>query len=358
MHSTILSRHLDTKGPILESEHFNTLNKAILSHTHNASAPYVRHVVLSFSALHLASQQATHTTSDPSGLLLPRRNSGSPSEGSWLHTALSHNAQALALFLPAIQAGITPTTAEPLLAASVVLVACQLALPAADPTRRTAFDRIDLLAQVAGLFQGANHIFLYNGHTAMTTRVKSESPTSSGKSSSSLSECSSSPSTANGVPKSPGDDVPWAEAEASVHCCIGAMNALPPASTDTERTRRIVLHHAAAKLIRTFSLISTSQRNFHVLCVWFAMVKKEFVGLLAARDPFALILLAHWSVCKTNMDGIWWARGWPEAAVSSIDEALGQDSEYRGLLAWCVRQAHTGQEIVPSAVTAHTLQGP
>lgn len=311
-HDAFLMYHYTTNlttpsmAPILESNIFPSLNAAILHHAQ--TVPYVSHVVLAFSGLHLASY------------------SSSPDSANYLYTALAHKDAALQLFMPAIREGITPQTAEPQLAASAVLVACCLALPAADPGRRMNFDRIDILAEVAGLFQGTNHIFHHNAYKDLPRK----------SSSASCSSCDSA-SLASHTPRSPGDDVPWPEAMNSLQQCIDALRALPPATDTKEEERRRVLDHAAEMLKKAFGKISEARRDFHVLCVWLGMVNRQFVTLIQVRDPMALLLLAHWAVCRTTMDDIWWARGWPATAVAAIFENL--DETHRPLLSWCLSQA-------------------
>ncbi|KFH44852.1 hypothetical protein ACRE_043480 [Hapsidospora chrysogenum ATCC 11550] len=301
-------------SPIRGSRLFNTLNAAVLRHA--ASVPYVHHVVLSFSALHLASTHASASHNSP--------GSGA-NHYSFLSAALTHKDKALQLFLAAIRAGVTAASAEPLIAASTVLMACEFALPAADPTRRTAFDRVDILAHVAGLFQGTAHLSNHSGRPR-------DASYSSSTSSASGSETSSPPPA---VPW-PGDDVPWPQAQDSVRRVVVAIEALSAPENKQDETRRTVLRDAATSLIETFSLISTGQRDSHSLCAWLGAVRKEFVEFLRAKDQLAMVLLAHWATCHTNMESTWWKRGWPSATVTSIDEAL--DQEHKPLLEWCLGQ--------------------
>ena len=305
MHHYTTNLTTPAMSPILESNIFPSLNEAILRHAQ--TVPYVWHVVLAFSGLHLASY------------------SPMPQSANYLYTALEHKQAALNLFMPAIAEGITPQTAEPQLAASAVLVACCLALPAADPGRKMSFDRIDILAEVAGLFQGTNHIYHHNAYKMLPRKPSSASSSSCD---------SSSPSSA---PRSPGDNVPWPEAMESLRRCIDRLHALLPTQDPEEEKRRNVLDHAASRLQRAFGKVSEARRDFNVLCVWLGMVDLQFVRLIQTRDPIALLLLAHWAVCRTNMDDIWWARGWPATAVGAIHEAL--DLDHRPLLDWCVSQA-------------------
>lgn len=309
-------------SPILESDLFTPLNADILHHA--LSVPYVYHVVLSFSALHLASVYAFYASHSPDP-------SHAHNHYHFLSTALAHKDAALQEFLPAIGAGIEASI-ETLLATSAVLVACELALPAADPVRRTAFDRIDILAQVAGLFQGTNHIFLHHTVPPYVAAATLGSP------------CGPDTSSSGAAPPSLADDVSWEEGLESIHRIIDTLESLEPSEDAAEENRLFVLTHAATKLYKAFSAISSGERDFRALCNWLGMVKKEFVNLIHSRDPMSLLLLAHWSICRIKMDSVWWARGWPESAVVSINEAL--DENHRPLLEWCLSQAHKKMEAI------------
>ena len=346
-------------SPILHLDLFPPLNRAIMNHA--TSTPYVRHLVLSFSALHLA----TSTAASGGGLqasALPVQgafNFNTPPAQSptpfynhhyFLSLALTHKDKALRLFVPAVREGITEANAEPLFAASAIVIACELGLPAADPECRTGFDRIDILAQVAGLFQGTHHLFnTVEGFRQMTGpgSVETAAPslggvsgvhTSASSDSGSSSSTSSTSSPASEAQQQAVEDIDWAQGIESVARILALIECLPESTDQAELDRRDALMHAGQKLSRAFVQMAESQGAIPV-CNWLGLVKGKFVELIRARDPIALVLIGHWTICPQRMNAVWWAQGWPAAAVADIDHIL--DDSHKPLLEWCFSQTAT-----------------
>lgn len=302
-----------TMSPILESEFAPTLYESIIRWSQ--SIDYVYSVTLSFSAFHLASIQASGQAESS-----PYFTPDAPFKSNLLSVAIAHKDTAITLFREELAKGITHDNGGPLLTCSAVLVACALALPVADPGRVTQYDRIDLLGDVAILFNGTTAIFK-QGIFGPYPREAPNHTTVDGQ-------------------LSPGDGVPWAEAEVSLSRVVSAIEALPadppPSSPTTPEVaeRRAVLQHAASRLRQCFHLVATAKKDFHTACMWLGLVRPVFGAMIKARDRLALALLAHWIVCRSHMDKIWWARGWPAESMAAVLEEMA-GSEEASLLSFC-----------------------
>ncbi|VUC35785.1 unnamed protein product [Clonostachys rosea] len=277
-------------APIINPDDFQSINSSILyyANTH----PYVRHALLSFSALHLASIHAVSV----------------PAHGYYLESALHHKAVALELYRPELNSGVTPESGNPLLTACTIFIACAFTLPAADPDYRTGYDRIELLAQVSGLYQGATALFrmgIYGPYPQQHEMAAANVNL----------------------------DFPWQELEASLQVTLRTAESIRPRS-EQEDSRKAVLVHAGQKLLKSLHLAFGPKRNYHAFCIWLGVVKSGFVDLMYARDPFALSLVAHWAICHRHLNTMWWARGWPSAAVRTMYDATDYDHRY--LLDWCM----------------------
>uniref|UniRef100_A0A8H7NMJ5 Transcription factor domain-containing protein n=1 Tax=Bionectria ochroleuca TaxID=29856 RepID=A0A8H7NMJ5_BIOOC len=211
--------------------------------------------------------------------------------------------------LPAgAQFGGDPESGNPLLTACTIFIACAFTLPAADPDYRTGYDRIELLAQVSGLYQGATALFrmgIYGPYPQQHEMAAANVTL----------------------------DFPWQELEASLQVTLRTAESIRPRS-EQEDSRKAVLIHAGQKLLKSLHLAFGPKRNYHAFCIWLGVVKPGFVDLMYARDPFALSLVAHWAICHRHLNTMWWARGWPSAAVRTMYDATDYDHRY--LLDWCM----------------------
>jgi hypothetical protein len=299
-------------APVLESRLFPVLNPAI---TRNAVMhPYVQEAVLCYSALHLASSAG---------------DAASPQRSAYLVTALRHKATALAHFRPMLASGITAENCEAAFTASAVLVACAFALPIADPVDTTHCDRIELLAQVIGLFRGCVTLFQIDW--------KGPHPL----------EQFRSPQVTEADIKPYSVEISWPDAERAVAAVLNLIRGLDE-STPITQYRKAALVHAATGLHKVIRRVATTTCDYSVVCGWLGRLTPGYAELLRHRDPLALVLMAHWCASRQHYsDLVWWTRGWPESALTSIMEAL--DGRYSELLGWCL-------SVIPSA--RPQLRGP
>lgn len=300
-------------SPIPDSELFDTVNSAILRHL--GMSPHVQHVVIAYSALHLAS-----TTPYPSA-----------AHAHHLSTALHHKALTLEHFRPAIEAGVSPDNSEPLLATAAVLVTCSFALPAADPACRTGYNHIDLIAENFGLVKGTSAILQQHGRRSYYGMHES------GETWSSIN-----------LP-SPIGDAPWSEGEKSLQDLQDVIEEIHPVS-ETERNRRASLLNSLEKLRRCIEYAASAEKPTPITCLWLSLVQKDYINLLVQRDPIALALISHWAIHhRGNAATTWWASGWLDAFIMALQKTIGY--EYKHLMTWCMTQLQRGtSETNPSLV--------
>ncbi|KAJ9150205.1 hypothetical protein NKR23_g3774 [Pleurostoma richardsiae] len=321
---------------------------------HVFSSPYVHHSLLTLSALHLAS--ISHPTA-----ALPVRVHGHPfsstSPSPYLVTALSHKASALAHFRP-ILGSITPTTCEPALTASSLLVTCAFALPIISRRHGTGEmtedDPIKALAQIISLFQGA--VALFRMGWGWQKRPALDTNTS--------------PVIRQNIVRITQNEAAWPEAEDAVKKIIDAISGLettPTGQSDShtpeERTQHIgsgdhwspaprqhqpkmgpktprkdILIDAALKLRVALRRVAAARGSYNVVIMWHGMVTPAFVGLIRARDPLALILLAHWTITLKETPHVWWTQGWTDWTVRAVWQEVAQ-GEYAPLMSWALAEA-------------------
>ncbi|KAJ5086544.1 hypothetical protein NUU61_007851 [Penicillium alfredii] len=72
----------------------------------------------------------------------------------------------------------------------------------------------------------------------------------------------------------------------------------------------------------------------HVVVGWIYRRPEEFINLLEAKDPLAMVVLAHWCMLLKFMRSSWLMVGWDEHVIRGIQTSLRAD--YRGWISWPV----------------------
>lgn len=65
---------------------------------------------------------------------------------------------------------------------------------------------------------------------------------------------------------------------------------------------------------------------------WSSRIPAEFLDLLEARRPFALVVLAHYSVILHHLRGSWWMGDWGNRILQEIGDIL--EPEWQDLINW------------------------
>ncbi|KAF2136472.1 uncharacterized protein K452DRAFT_313167 [Aplosporella prunicola CBS 121167] len=69
---------------------------------------------------------------------------------------------------------------------------------------------------------------------------------------------------------------------------------------------------------------------------WIYILRDDFVACLQAKEPIALIVFAHFAVLLRRFDSLWVLAGWAQHIISGIYDFL--DEGWRGWLAWPAEQ--------------------
>lgn len=73
-----------------------------------------------------------------------------------------------------------------------------------------------------------------------------------------------------------------------------------------------------------------------VLIGWLYRLPEEMVSLLEEKEPYSLIVLAYWAVMLAFMEDAWFMRGWAEHVLVGISASLGL--EFRAWVEWPLRR--------------------
>ncbi|KAJ6007254.1 hypothetical protein N7540_011230 [Penicillium herquei] len=90
---------------------------------------------------------------------------------------------------------------------------------------------------------------------------------------------------------------------------------------------------------------------------WLAAVDKDFIQNIRRREPFSLLILAHWGILLKELDEQrwWWARdSGRELVLQLMEELRSEDPLVEGCLGWVKRKMYTEDKdayIIPLMVT-------
>lgn len=97
---------------------------------------------------------------------------------------------------------------------------------------------------------------------------------------------------------------------------------------------------ALLELQKMYQNIAHILRTGHIelgdIARWQVMVSMEYITLIQAHHPPALIILAHYAAAMTAVDTAWHARDWAECAIRGISHSL--DSTMQHWMRWPMDQ--------------------
>ncbi|CAG7996593.1 unnamed protein product [Penicillium nalgiovense] len=71
---------------------------------------------------------------------------------------------------------------------------------------------------------------------------------------------------------------------------------------------------------------------------WFYRLSEETIGSLERKEPHILVILAHWAVLLKYMDSAWFMDGWAEHMLSGISTYLHED--FRPCIEWPLKKVY------------------
>ncbi|KAK9360724.1 hypothetical protein V1504DRAFT_453755 [Lipomyces starkeyi] len=127
---------------------------------------------------------------------------------------------------------------------------------------------------------------------------------------------------------STGDTVP-----AEAHAALDYLDELNNDNRETEA--RETYGSAIRKLRESFENFYTRCQQVRSATAWPITVPHAYIALLKSRQPMALVILAHYCVILSFLDGRWWLTGWGEKLVEEIYQSL--DASWRPSIHWPVK---------------------
>ncbi|KAJ5820447.1 hypothetical protein N7474_006038 [Penicillium riverlandense] len=111
------------------------------------------------------------------------------------------------------------------------------------------------------------------------------------------------------------------------------QNELETARQPTQHETAVfesAIHHLSDSLE---TLMKGAEPKAFAFC-WISQVPTAFVDLVEQRQPFALVVLAHYAVILHHLRDSWWMGEWGTRVLREIGDALGPD--WRPLINWPV----------------------
>lgn len=71
-----------------------------------------------------------------------------------------------------------------------------------------------------------------------------------------------------------------------------------------------------------------------VAFLWIIRVPSEYIDLIQEKEPFALVILAHYAVILNSLKRQWWMGDWGARVLRAIGEVL--NAEWRPALSWVI----------------------
>lgn len=103
-------------------------------------------------------------------------------------------------------------------------------------------------------------------------------------------------------------------------------------SSDDTNENKAIFQRALFELRHFFSINPIHPPNWAHILYWPTAVSPEFFSLLQAREPMALLLLAHWSIPLHHAPSLWYMNGWGKRVMQAIWDSLGP--EWQKMMWW------------------------
>jgi hypothetical protein len=110
-------------------------------------------------------------------------------------------------------------------------------------------------------------------------------------------------------------------------CLILHNDTLPQSGS-----KRATYDTAIRMLRKTFEMLTLNPTDHGVGLVWVAIMERQYIDLLKAEEPMALVLLAHFGVALHASRETWWSGNWGCQIVKAVHDML--DDQWRSWLKW------------------------
>jgi hypothetical protein len=121
--------------------------------------------------------------------------------------------------------------------------------------------------------------------------------------------------------------------------------------------RRATYDTAIMMLRQAFEILALNPYDHGVGLLWAASMERQYMDLLKAKEPMALVLLAHFGVVLHASRESWWSGNWGCRLVKAVHDLL--NDHWRSLIHWpmisvglCTDALPVGS-CVPSSIFCH-----
>ena len=89
--------------------------------------------------------------------------------------------------------------------------------------------------------------------------------------------------------------------------------------------------------------------------LWPVMIPQDYISLLNARKPAALIILAYYCIILHHLDYYWWMQGWASHILENIQHELGDD--LRSWIQWPISAVGIKQNVLTNGNLQNPISG-
>ncbi len=89
--------------------------------------------------------------------------------------------------------------------------------------------------------------------------------------------------------------------------------------------------------------------------LWPVMIPQQYISLMNARKPEALIILAHYCIILHHLDFYWWMRGWAMHIIDNIHREL--DDDLRSWIQWPTSVITVDEKVLTNGTLKPPISG-
>ncbi|KAL5042087.1 hypothetical protein BDW71DRAFT_200875 [Aspergillus fruticulosus] len=133
---------------------------------------------------------------------------------------------------------------------------------------------------------------------------------------------------------------PNANCPTEVYCAIQSLKKLNFDLAKANDHHEVMIFEAVINQLKVaLSAMSRNEEATRTIFLWIFSIPARFVDMMHQRLPFALVILAHYSVVLCNMGRrLWWMGEWGPRIIQEIQTSLCE--KWREKLAWVEQQQH------------------
>ncbi|KUJ17296.1 uncharacterized protein LY89DRAFT_684377 [Mollisia scopiformis] len=130
--------------------------------------------------------------------------------------------------------------------------------------------------------------------------------------------------------------------DVNTELALEALEALEQMNltSDTLQEEKEVSSSTIGQLRRWYRIVSAFPRTWGLVIRWPMVVSSEYLALLQARRPMALVILTYWCVPVHRVKPRWFIDGWAESVVRIIASILPE--AWKQAISWPINEMNLG----------------